>query len=156
MEERLHDSESRASGFAADYDKMSAYADRLTERVDTLATQLELETARANANYQDRKAALARCATLESHLRDADAALARDRTGLAKALGAIVDEVRGRIWVTDDRGCYAWDDDRYKAEAGDALSTVMDIAQTALRESGSLVIPALNAIDAIPGVRVRK
>lgn len=95
----------------------------------------------------------ARIAVLEAALRDADAALLRDRTGLAKALGAIVNEVQGRLWVSAGRGCYDWDDDRYKEEAGEALRMVLGIAQLALLKSGSMVIPALQAIDAVLEVR---
>ncbi len=49
----------------------------------------------------------------------------RDRIGLAEAIGCMVKEASGRTWVADGRGCYEWDDDRYKAEAGEALRTVI-------------------------------
>jgi len=79
-------------------------------------------------------------------LRDA---LHRDQSGLAAALGKVVDEIGGRLWVEDSRGPYEWDDDRYKAEAGDALRTARDIARNALRESGTLSLKAL--LPAPPG-----
>lgn len=47
-----------------------------------------------------------------------------------------------------------WDDDRYKAEAGDALRVVGALARDALVASGTLVAPAIRAIDAtLPGAR---
>lgn len=91
-------------------------------------------------------------ALLRAALRDAGNALHRDRSGLAAALGKIVDEVRGRAWIAEDRGCYAWDDDRYKEEAGQALREVATIAKAALVASGTLVAPAVRAIDRmLPG-----
>ncbi len=67
----------------------------------------------------------------------------RDRSGMAKALDAIKKEVRGRLWVTEGRGPYEWDDDRYKAEAGEALRAVLLIADDALLASGRLADAAL-------------
>lgn len=76
-----------------------------------------------------------------AHLEDA---LHRDKTGLAAALGQIRATVNGRAWVAEGRGPYEWDDDRYRAEAGDALRTVAAIAESALRSSGDLARMALN------------
>lgn len=72
-------------------------------------------------------------------------ALDRDKTGLAAALNAIIKEVDGRLWVTDGRGCYEWDDDRYRAEAGLALRSVKDLAHAALVASGNLARAALES-----------
>lgn len=89
---------------------------------------------------------------LHAALRDARNALHRDRSGLAAALGKILDEMRGRAWIAEDRGCYAWDDNRYKEEAGRALREVASIAKSALQASGTLVAPAIRAIDRmLPG-----
>ncbi len=62
----------------------------------------------------------------------------RDRTGLAKAIECMVKEAGGRLWVTDGRGPYAWDDERYKDEAGQALRSVIAIGKKALNDSGDL------------------
>ena len=77
-------------------------------------------------------------AAAKSEIQRVQGLLDRDKTGLAHALALILTEVRGRMWVTDSRGCYEWDDDRYKAEAGDALSKVATIASDALGESGTV------------------
>jgi hypothetical protein len=76
-------------------------------------------------------AANARVAELED-------ALNRDRTELAAALGKIVDEVKGRVWIADGRGSYEWDDDRYRAEAGEGFAAVKKIAVDALARSGTI------------------
>jgi hypothetical protein len=76
-------------------------------------------------------AANARVAELED-------ALNRDRTGLASALGKIVDEVKGRGWIADGRGSYEWDDDRYRNEAGEGFAAVKKIAVDALARSGTI------------------
>ena len=89
---------------------------------------------------------------LQAALRDARAALHRDRSGLASALVKITDEVRGRAWISQDRGPYAWDDERYKKEAGVALCAVDSIATAALQASGTLVSPIIRSIDRLlPG-----
>ena len=91
-------------------------------------------------------------ALLRAALRDAGNALHRDRSGLAAALGKIVDEVRSRAWISQDRGPYAWDDERYKAEAGQALREVDSIATAALVASGVLVSPIIRSLDRLlPG-----
>lgn len=77
-----------------------------------------------------------RCAELED-------AINRDRTGLAAALGKIVDEVKGRGWIAEGRGSYEWDDDRYRDEAGAGFAAVKAIAVEALAKSGTIVSDVL-------------
>jgi hypothetical protein len=60
----------------------------------------------------------------------------RDRTGLAEAIARMMREAGSRMWVTEGRGPYAWDDDRYRNEAGEALRAVIAIGKDALRASG--------------------
>ena len=43
------------------------------------------------------------------------------------ALNAIEKDMRCRRWITEGRGPYEWDDDRYKDEAGHAFRAVMAI-----------------------------
>ena len=76
-------------------------------------------------------------------------ALHRDRTGLAMALAQVVQAARSRAWLMESRGPYEWDDDRYKDEAGEAIREVIEIAEKALSDSGSLAHKALT----IPGYR---
>ena len=83
-------------------------------------------------------------------------ALHIDRTGLAAALNRVVDVVKGRLWVTEGRGAYEWDDDRYREEAGSALREAMGIAIQALRDSGTVANVALNGKEPKPeGERLR-
>jgi hypothetical protein len=60
-----------------------------------------------------------------------------DRSGLAKAIEEIMNHVRSYTWVEDGRGCYEWDDDRYKEEAGAALRKVISMCIEALIASGN-------------------
>jgi hypothetical protein len=60
----------------------------------------------------------------------------RDRTGLAEAIERMVKECTSRMWVTEGRGPYAWNDERYKDEAGVALRAVIAIGKAALGASG--------------------
>lgn len=70
--------------------------------------------------------------------------IATDRTGMAEALNAVIRECASRMWVTEGRGPYEWDDDRYKDEAGQALRAVARIAKQALVESGDRVTAAFH------------
>jgi hypothetical protein len=76
--------------------------------------------------------------------------LHRDRTGLAEAISRMVKEAAGRMWVTDGRGCYEWDDDRYKEEAGDALRAVIEVGKKALLDSGTIVGEAFGPRALVP------
>lgn len=96
----------------------------------------------------DRDHALAESARLREALQYARDRLRRDKTGLAVALDRIRQEVAGRSWITEGRGPYEWDDDRYKEEAGDALRTVLSIAKDALAASGAIAIEGVQAADA--------
>jgi hypothetical protein len=72
------------------------------------------------------------------------ALIGRDRTGLAGAIDCMVKEASGRVWVAEGRGCYEWDDDRYKEEAGEALRAVIAIGKKALNDSGTLADQAFH------------
>jgi hypothetical protein len=72
------------------------------------------------------------------------ALLHRDQTGLAAALGDVVREAEARLWVVDGRGSYEWDDERYRKETGLALRAVIEVARTALGESGKLADSAFH------------
>jgi hypothetical protein len=64
-------------------------------------------------------------------------ALHRDQTGLAAALASIVEICRGYSWLTEGRGPYPFDDDRYRDEIGRCLDEIRRRAATALRDSGA-------------------
>jgi hypothetical protein len=84
--------------------------------------------------------------TLRAEVVRLKALLDKDHTGLVQALKRVVEEINSREWVEESRGPYAWDDERYKAEAGDALRRAREIAKAALLASMSVtrVEPSLH------------
>lgn len=98
-------------------------------------TDLE-ESARRLANEND--ALVVRVKGLESGLRNALAAIDRDRSGLSDALIAVRDHAKGSWWITEGRGSYEWDDDRYKAETFACLRRIIVLADDGLLASGRL------------------
>lgn len=50
----------------------------------------------------------------------------RDRYVVAHCLGEIERQIRGREWLTQSRGPYEWDDDRFYAEFADAIEAIRD------------------------------
>ena len=58
-----------------------------------------------------------------------------DATGLALALLKIRKHAEGFTWLLEGRGCYEWDDDRYKDEAGHALRPIIEMAKEAFPRS---------------------
>jgi len=72
------------------------------------------------------------------------AALNSDRTGLAAGLVAVIDRCKAGWWITEGRGSYEWDDERYRDETRTMLEAVVQIATAALRESGALVTVTFN------------
>lgn len=91
--------------------------------------------------------ALDELALSRAMLKDAADALTLDRSGMAYALAKIRGVIKSRMWVTESRGCYSWDDDRYKEEAGIALREADEIAKQSFRASLNLVFPVIRAID---------
>ena len=65
--------------------------------------------------------------------------LHRDKTGLAKGLVDVRRIALGFDWLCEGRGPYTYDDDRYRMEIGHLVSQVVEVAQTALEESGDRV-----------------
>ena len=100
----------------------------------------------------ERNTALATAAMLRGEverkdvaLRVAEAALTvacdvinRDSTGLAMALVEVVQRIKGGWWITEGRGPYEWDDDRYRDETATAFNEVQSIALKGLAESGKI------------------
>lgn len=110
----------------------SAKADYIAAKAYHRETCVELE-----ATFAARDAARAEV----ERVRDA---LHRDQTGLATALERVSNEIAARHWIAEGRGCYEWDDDRYKEEAGAALRLAQQIALDALHASGRLARAALS------------
>lgn len=63
-------------------------------------------------------------------------AIDRDRTGLAGTLNEIRATINGYSWLLNSRGPYAWDDRRYRDEAGKCMREVLAMALRGLNESG--------------------
>lgn len=61
-----------------------------------------------------------------------------DQTGLAKGLAAVNKLVDSYWWVTEGRGPYKWNDDRYKDEMRIMLEGVSGIATKALNSSATI------------------
>lgn len=67
------------------------------------------------------------------HLKDV---LHTDQTGLAAGLAEVNKIVERYRWVTEGRGPYAWNDDKYKEEMGNMLDNISEAATKALNSSG--------------------
>lgn len=116
------------------------------EKYARMSELLALRAERDRLNTQLAEVSATACGEREAsrkRIADLEAALDRDKTGLAAALGRVREEVRARSWLLHGRGPYEWDDDRYKDEAGLAMRSVLDIAERALRESGVVADAAL-------------
>lgn len=131
-----------ASEVVAAARSLDAQVERLAELEDDrkralkLADALTLET----QSCEDAVAALCEIVVRERKRCDVLRELVRaDRTGTAKALGEIKKYIHGSMWITEGRGPYEWDDERYKAEAGSALRAVLVLADDALLKSGRIV-----------------
>lgn len=61
-----------------------------------------------------------------------------DQTGLAAGLATVNKIVQQYQWVTEGRGPYAWNDEKYKEEMGNMLTNIGDAATKALNNSGAL------------------
>jgi hypothetical protein len=85
----------------------------------------------------------AELAEREARVAELTAALDRDQTGLANALAAIKQRVGAGWWITEGRGSYAWDDDRYRRETAIVLGDVAELASKALHASGDIANQAL-------------
>jgi hypothetical protein len=131
----------------------------LDERTAHERTKAELELAKASYDgahaasmdwakeagriAEQRDAVKAELAERDARVTELTAALDRDQTGLANALGAIKQRVGAGWWITEGRGSYAWDDDRYRRETAIVLGDVAELASKALHASGDIANGAL-------------
>jgi hypothetical protein len=141
---RLEHAAAKIARLDKERDSWPSVATRAVDARDKAEATAEREIRARAAAEQTRDTVRAENAKLWSDISQLEDALHRDKTGLAAALGQIRATVNGRAWVAEGRGPYEWDDDRYKAEAGDALRTVAEIAESALRSSGDLARMAAN------------
>lgn len=65
--------------------------------------------------------------TEQNRIEELEKALIDDATGLWTVTNAIKKEITSREWILEGRGCYAWDDERYKDETRLAFEAVMDL-----------------------------
>jgi len=128
----------RARFLSSEVERLTKENGEWQERVETL--QRQLTTVRQGLINELGKNALTptgieRLESAERQLAEAREALHKDESGLFAALRSIIDEIGKRRWITEGRGDYAHDDDRYRQETGAALGALKHIAETAIRES---------------------
>jgi len=78
------------------------------------------------------------------------AALEADAADLWKVTNAIKDAIQARRWVTDTRGSYAWDDQRYMDETRLAFEEVLAIIDTVQPPASKRYLEVMGATDAAP------
>jgi hypothetical protein len=54
------------------------------------------------------------------------AVIERERTSVCVAVRALEEEVKSRSWLQEGRGCYEWNDDRYREEFGYAADAIKE------------------------------
>lgn len=81
---------------------------------------------------------LAEVQQLREQVRKALAANERDRATLHKIVRQIDDEITGRMWLLEGRGCYEWDDDRYRQEFGWAVNALQAKLEPLRKIAGDL------------------
>lgn len=131
-DERMNALLIRAGGLAGE-DHADVVERLLAERDKWLKNALD----QTKANDLERVSWQTRLDQLQSdkdHLLDA---IDKDATGLAKALAAVMKVIEGRHWVTESRGAYEWNDQRYKTETYHAFQAILEIVGPALTASGT-------------------
>lgn len=63
----------------------------------------------------------------EERIKELEAALEADANDLWRVTNAIKKEIQARDWIMEGRGCYAWDDDRYRDETRFAFEAVLKL-----------------------------
>jgi hypothetical protein len=100
------------------------------------------EQAALELRLSDQHATIVRdAATIErlrGALQEAEGANERDRTLLHRAVHDIDSEIKGRMWLLDGRGCYEWDDDKYRQEFGWAVNAIEAKLEVLRKISGDL------------------
>jgi hypothetical protein len=67
------------------------------------------------------------CSAYQSEIDRLKQALDDDAADLWRVTNAIKKEIRDREWIMEGRGCYSWDDNRYKDETRLAFEAVMKL-----------------------------
>ena len=101
--------------------------------------RLQLSMAEAAAVMTVLRVELGREAEQNDEIRRLKEIIERDRTGLAHGLDQCRKTAASYDWICEGRGPYEYDDDRYRMEVGNLVSSVTDTATKALRESGTRV-----------------
>lgn len=92
-------------------------------------------------------------AELAAELAAAQQQLEFDRTTCYKFVKAIDAALDGRFWLTEGRGSYAWDDDRYRTEFHDAAVKLRSIVEP-MRKMAQNLSSRLPTTEAIMKARV--
>lgn len=101
-------------------------------------------------------------ATLRSQLAAANqriaglqAVIEADRTRIIDGVNALEKALNGRFWLTEGRGSYEWNDDRYRQEFGDAARAVLKAVEP-LRKIGADLTNCPPTTDEVLKARVDK
>jgi len=104
----------------------------------TLAKLLEESNAQV---VFDQKTVRAIVAEKDARIAELEAVIESDRSKLADAVTQIHKVLDGKFWLTEGRGSYTWDDDRYRQEFHDAavdlLAAIKSIEKLAADLSNS-------------------
>jgi hypothetical protein len=63
----------------------------------------------------------------EIRISELESALMSDATDLWRVTNAIKKEIASREWIMEGRGCYAWDDNKYKDETRLAFEAILKL-----------------------------
>lgn len=75
-------------------------------------------------------------AEAQERIRALEAVIEADRTRIIDGVNTLEKVLRGRFWLTEGRGSYEWNDDRYRKEFGDAARAVLKAVEP-LRKIGA-------------------
>jgi hypothetical protein len=73
--------------------------------------------------------------------------LEADATDLWRITNAIKDEIRARDWVTESRGSYEWDDERYQQETHEAFNAIRKMIEPVQRAASTRYLEVMRDTD---------
>ena len=82
-------------------------------------------------------------------IRELRRALEGDAADLWRVLNAITTELRARWWITESRGSYAWDDDRYRDETRHAFEAIEGILKAVQAPASTRFLDVMRRTDRI-------
>jgi hypothetical protein len=98
-------------------------------------------------------------ATLREQLATAKAIIESDRSAIADGVTKLRQELDSRFWLTEGRGSYGWDDDRYREEflvAGQALLKAMEPLKKIAADLKNSPKTTIEVIEARRNLRIER